>query len=70
MDDNKAIAAILTVAYNAAFVRDTVAPETVIHTYATFRKLLHEQDKKEKPIPKSVRDLAETAMEIAKKRAS
>jgi len=73
MEDNKTIAAILTAGYNAVSVRDTVEPETVMHTYETFetfRKLLHDQDKKERHVPTALKDLAERAIENGKKRAS
>jgi hypothetical protein len=58
---NKVIAAILTVAYNSAFVRDSVDAETVVHTYETFRRLLQQKDEKEaeESIPEAMKPLLE-----------
>ncbi|MFZ1129366.1 MAG: hypothetical protein WAN38_01265 [Terriglobales bacterium] len=70
MDDNKIIAATLTNAYYEGSVRETVEPERVIETYQTFRRLLRDQDKKEKLVPTALKGLAESALASAKKRAS
>jgi hypothetical protein len=46
-NENKIIAANLTVAYYSVRVREAVDPEAVVNTYETLRKLVQEKDDRE-----------------------
>jgi hypothetical protein len=46
-NENKIIAANLTVAYYSARAREAVDVEAVVHTYGTFRKLVQEREDSE-----------------------
>jgi hypothetical protein len=59
MQENKIIAAILTVAYNSAFERDVAEPQLVMRTYEGFRALLEQKDEEEaeQSIPERMKPL-------------
>jgi hypothetical protein len=46
-NENKIVAAKLTVAYYSARIREAVDAEAVVHTYETFRKLVQERADRE-----------------------
>ncbi len=71
MNENNIIAGLLTVAYSMP-LRDAVDPETVVHTYDTFRKLLQEREEKEPEsklsIPEALKPLVDQALSMKRAR--
>jgi hypothetical protein len=61
MNEDRIIAAILTVAYSSSFVRDTVNHGDILHTYDKFLELL--QERKPESVPAALQPL----MDVAKK---
>jgi len=68
MHENKIVAAILTVAYNSAFVRDTIEPETVMRTYETFQTPLQQRDDEESEA--SIPDANRPSIDEVRKKAA
>jgi hypothetical protein len=68
-NENKIIAAKLTVAYYSACIREAVDAQAVVLTYETFRKLVQERDDSEaqESVPEKLKPVLD---KLRRKRAS